>query len=151
VCTGYHQTPPDGRSGTYHRKIAALARALVGLTSRPSGDREWLDSCWLTDVVKCSTVAELGGVDDALARNCATFLRDEIRLARPSLIVALGGRAFREASAVADGVAVVKFRHPSNGVSAAGEAIPRPSLCDRDCCASVQRLDDADRGVCEPA
>lgn len=114
-CTAAHEHGVEGRNGIYHRKLALLARALLHLADRPNGDKEWLDSCWITDAIKCSTLCELGGVVRRLASNCRPFLRDEIRLLRPAVLIALGGSAEICVRAAEPGIPVVRFRHPARG------------------------------------
>lgn len=114
-CTRVHEQGLPGRNGIYHRKLALLARALLHLADRPSDERTWLDSCWLTDAVKCSTERELGGVGRKMADNCRLFLQDEIKAVEPAVLIALGNGAERWLHAAAPRIPIVRFRHPSNG------------------------------------
>ena len=95
------------------------APACISLTLRQHS-RDWQRYAWMTDLYKCSTATEVGpSIPTRALLRCAFstsegFLRREISLLAPRVIVALGGRSQRRL--LGDREArerVAPFRHPS--------------------------------------
>jgi hypothetical protein len=113
-CRQQYRQPGRGSNWIFHRKSAALARALLWLLDGSDPGLAPLDRCWFTDALKCSTRKESAPeITDAAFQACRGFLERELRIIRPKLVVALGARASRRLQQA--GIVAVHFRHPSNG------------------------------------
>ncbi len=115
-CSRAYLEPGTSGDFTFHRKASGYARAglwLLGLDHSPRG---WLDSCWFTDAFKCSTRVENGPpITPEMYATCRKHLEMEVQTLKPVAVVALGGKAYEQASQLRTGVPVLKFRHTSNG------------------------------------
>jgi hypothetical protein len=109
----------DGRT-PFHRISVAIARSCMHLLDASAAESDWREFAWMTDLFKCSTEVEVGpAIPRAALRRCAFsetegFLRREIELLEPRVLIALGGRAKRNLINHPDfAERVVSFRHPS--------------------------------------
>jgi hypothetical protein len=76
----------------FHKRCLAIARSCMVLAGHDaSASRStWSHHCWMTDAVKCSTERDAGEEIAPCIDNCGTFLRRELELLDPSVIVAFG-------------------------------------------------------------
>jgi hypothetical protein len=105
-----------GVGTAFHTRSVQVARSLLWLLDRgPVTHGAWFDNVWFSDVVKCSTVQEMGspGIND-LAGACRPLLERELRTLGPTLVATLGTAA---ADALTETHAAVENRiavpHPS--------------------------------------
>ena len=68
--------------------------------SRHRGDGLTLTDCWITAVVRCAPPQNRFTATEA--DNCRPYLREELRILSPPVVVALGGVAFRGVLTVAN-------------------------------------------------
>jgi hypothetical protein len=96
ICTAtYEQAEvPDprydvvhGRELRFHRRCMILARMFMGEAGLPP-EADWRDHVWFTDLVKCSTTVDEESATVPCVRQCL-YLRDELEVLRPQVIVAL--------------------------------------------------------------
>jgi hypothetical protein len=119
-CQKQYSKPQRGHNWTFHRKSLGYARALLWLLDgKDPGETPW-ERCWFTDLFKCSTKRESGPQITSQAFSaCLPHLVEEVRLLRPKLIVALGGRSAKALRLLSTQQpafsSLVAFRHPSNG------------------------------------
>jgi uracil-DNA glycosylase len=114
-CLRHYREPKRHRDWIFHRKSVALARALLWLNDGSDPGETLWSRCWFTDVFKCSTRKESNPtLTQSALRACRRHLEREIRCTQPTLVVALGNRAWRGLVELQVD-RLVKFRHPSNG------------------------------------
>ena len=107
----------------FHKKASGYARSCLWLLGDPSWEINWLNACWFTDIIKCSTGKESGPyIPQEMFDNCSEHFIAEMKAFKPKAILALGKNTYNKTLKTVQKyniqTPVVYFRHPSNGAPA---------------------------------
>jgi uracil-DNA glycosylase len=98
-----------GKDLVFHKRCMSVLRACMAIAGAP-WDGDWKQHCWMTDLVKCSTPNGDGALALACRPNCDSFLRQEIGIVRPKVILVGTESLARIVREVCPTIPVVAFR-----------------------------------------